>query len=196
MWDLSSLTRHWTCTFCIGRWGLNRWATREVPILTIFKCSVQSLGHSHCCAIHLEKTFYLTKQKSVSCSAVSDSLWPHGLQPTRLLGLWNSPGKNTGVCCYFLLQGIFLIHGLNPRFFTAWTTNRNCPLKKNSPSPAPGNHHSTFCLYEFDDSRESLISGTVQYLSFCDRFSSLSIMSSRFVHVIICARISFFCKAG
>ena len=30
----------------------------------------------------------------------------HGLQPARLLYSWNSPGKNTGVGCYFLLQGI------------------------------------------------------------------------------------------
>ena len=29
---------------------------------------------------------------------------PHGLQPTRLLRPWDSPGKNTGVCCHFLLQ--------------------------------------------------------------------------------------------
>ena len=28
---------------------------------------------------------------------------------------WDSPGKNTGVGCHFLLQGIFLIQGLNPR---------------------------------------------------------------------------------
>ena len=34
-------------------------------------------------------------------------LWPHGLQPTRLLYPWNFPGKNTGVGCHFLLQGIF-----------------------------------------------------------------------------------------
>ena len=33
-----------------------------------------------------------------------DSVWPHGLQPTRLLYPWDSPGKNTGVGCYFLLQ--------------------------------------------------------------------------------------------
>ena len=35
--------------------------------------------------------------ESVSCSVMSDSLWPHGLQPARLLCLWDSPGKNTGV---------------------------------------------------------------------------------------------------
>ena len=31
-----------------------------------------------------------------------------------VLWLWDFPGKNTGVDCYFLLQGIFLIQGLNP----------------------------------------------------------------------------------
>ena len=37
-------------------------------------------------------------------SVTSDSVRPHGLQPTRLLRPWDSPGKNTGVGCYFLLQ--------------------------------------------------------------------------------------------
>ena len=32
-------------------------------------------------------------------------LWPHGLQPTRLLCPWDFPGKNTGMSCHFLLQG-------------------------------------------------------------------------------------------
>ena len=35
-------------------------------------------------------------------------------QPTRLLHSWDSPGKNTGVGCHFLLQGIFSIQGSNP----------------------------------------------------------------------------------
>ena len=35
---------------------------------------------------------------------VSHSLRPHGLEPTRLLRPWNSPSKNTGVGCHFLLQ--------------------------------------------------------------------------------------------
>ena len=37
-------------------------------------------------------------------SVVSDSVRPHGLQPTRLLRPWDCPGKNTGVGCHFLLQ--------------------------------------------------------------------------------------------
>ena len=38
------------------------------------------------------------------CSVVSDSLWPHRLQPTGLLCPWDFPGKNTGVGCCFSLQ--------------------------------------------------------------------------------------------
>ena len=38
----------------------------------------------------------------------------HGLWPIRLLCPWGSPGKNSGVGCYFLLQGIFLTQGSNP----------------------------------------------------------------------------------
>ena len=37
-------------------------------------------------------------------SVVSNSVWPHRQQPTRLLCPWDSPGKNTGVGCHFLLQ--------------------------------------------------------------------------------------------
>ena len=43
-----------------------------------------------------------------------DSLRPHGLQPTRLLCPQDFPGKNTGVGCHFLLQGIFPTQRLNP----------------------------------------------------------------------------------
>ena len=37
-------------------------------------------------------------------SVVSDSVWPHRWQPTRIPCPWDSPGKNTGVGCHFLLQ--------------------------------------------------------------------------------------------
>ena len=47
----------------------------------------------------------------LSCSVASDSLRPHGLLPTRLLCPWDFPGKNTGVGCLALLQGIFLALG-------------------------------------------------------------------------------------
>ena len=35
---------------------------------------------------------------------MSNSQRPHGLQPTRLCRPWDSPGKNTGVGCHFLLH--------------------------------------------------------------------------------------------
>ena len=35
---------------------------------------------------------------------MSDSVGPHRRQPTRLRHPWDSPGKNTGVGCHFLLQ--------------------------------------------------------------------------------------------
>ena len=41
-----------------------------------------------------------------SGTAVSDSLWPHGLHSP-----WNSPGQITGVVCHALLQGIFPTQG-------------------------------------------------------------------------------------
>ena len=44
---------------------------------------------------------------------MSSSLRPHGLQPTGFLCPWDSPGKNTGVDCHFLFQGIFPTQGLN-----------------------------------------------------------------------------------
>ena len=55
----------------------------------------------------------LRASRCESCSVVSYSLRPHGLQPTRLLCPGSSPGKNTEVGCHSLLQRIFPTHGLN-----------------------------------------------------------------------------------
>ena len=76
----SSQIRARTRFSCTGRWILYHWATREV--------------HGN---------------ESESRSAVSDSLWPHGLYSP-----WNSPGQNTGVGNLSLLQGIFPTQGSNP----------------------------------------------------------------------------------
>ena len=54
------------------------------------------------------------KSESENRSVVSDSLPPYGLQPTRLLCPWNSPGQSTGVGNLFLLQWIFPTQGSNP----------------------------------------------------------------------------------
>ena len=46
-------------------------------------------------------------ERSLCCciaSVVSNSVRPHRQQPSRLPRPWDSPGKNTGVGCHFLLQ--------------------------------------------------------------------------------------------
>ena len=64
----------------------------------------------------------------LSCSVVSDSLWPHGLWPARVLCPWDSPAKNTGVGCHALSRGssqprdqtqVYCIAG---GFFTIWAS--------------------------------------------------------------------------
>ena len=49
-----------------------------------------------------------------SHSGVSCSLRLRGLQPARLVCPWDSPGKDTGVGCHFLLHGILPTQELNP----------------------------------------------------------------------------------
>ena len=65
-------------------------------------------------------------------SVMSDSVRPHRLQPTRLLCPWDSPGKNTGVGCHFLLQCIKVkseVKSLSRAqlFATPWTTAYQAP---------------------------------------------------------------------
>ena len=55
------------------------------------------------------------------CLVVSDrsnSAWAYGLQPARLLWIWDSPDKNTGVCCHAILQGTSLTQGSNQGLLT------------------------------------------------------------------------------
>ena len=59
--------------------------------------------------LNIQKTKIMVSSPICCCcckvaSGVSDSVWPHRWQPTRLLCPWDSPGKNTGVVCHFLLQ--------------------------------------------------------------------------------------------
>ena len=52
--------------------------------------------------------------KEVFVAVVSDSWQPHGLKPARFLCPLNSPGKNVGVGCCFLLLAVFPTQRLNP----------------------------------------------------------------------------------
>ena len=61
-----------------------------------------------------------------SCSVtmvMSNSLQPRGLEPTRLLCPWSSPGKNIGVGCHFLFQGIYLTQGVQEQVGSNFSSN-------------------------------------------------------------------------
>ena len=57
----------------------------------------------------LTKSLVYTRDSAAAAAAellsvVSNSVQPHRRQPTRLPCPWDSPIKNTGVGCHFLLQ--------------------------------------------------------------------------------------------
>ena len=64
------------------------------------------------CCINVDPQCRVRGARPVT-SVMSDSQWSCEPQPTRLLCPWDSPGKNTGVGCHALLQGIFLTQGSN-----------------------------------------------------------------------------------
>ena len=72
----------------------------------------------------------IKKENRISCSIISNSLQPHGLWSARFLCPWNSPGKNTGEGCRFLLQEIMWTRDQTQvsrtagRFFTIWATRK------------------------------------------------------------------------
>ena len=69
--------------------------------------------HAKMCTIKDRNSIALTEAEDIkkrwqeyteAASVVSDSVLPHRWQPTRLCCPRDSPGKNTGVGCHFLLQ--------------------------------------------------------------------------------------------
>ena len=97
----------------------------ENPFLNIILCfrfkaklSKKYRDFPHSPLLH-KWTACLTVTSAVMCaclvsSVVSDALRPHGLQSTRLLCPWDSPGENIGVGCHALLQEILQTQGSNP----------------------------------------------------------------------------------
>ena len=62
----------------------------------------------------LHMSLYIHAKSLQSCPTLCDPV--DCSPPTRLLCPWDSPGRNTGVGCCVLFQGIFLTQGLNPVF--------------------------------------------------------------------------------
>ena len=91
--------------------GLERvgydWVTKRIHAVTDLKALIVQWE---------ERQQVITCQVILSCaclvaSVMSDFFRPYGLQPSRLLCPLDSLGKNTGVSCHFLLQGIFPTQG-------------------------------------------------------------------------------------
>ena len=90
--------------------------------------------HGFCLELSLKgicRTCFLTssmKVKSLSLVWLFATPWTIAYQAP---GPWDFPGKSTGVCCHFLLQGIFLTQGSNldllhcSRCFTVWATRKS-----------------------------------------------------------------------
>ena len=62
-----------------------------------------------------------------SCSVMSDSLRPHGLQPTRLLRPWDFPGKSTGAAREVKIP-IFIIPIIIPKCQSSSPNSSHSPL--------------------------------------------------------------------
>ena len=64
---------------------------------------------------------------------MSDSVWPHRWQPTRLRRPWDSPGKNAGVDWHFLLTSsqipLPLIQTGDPPLIRSWNGRLKRSLK-------------------------------------------------------------------
>ena len=89
---LPSLTRWCGTTYCL--------AAHQAP---------RSLGFSrqeHWSGLPFPSPMHESENWKWSCSVMSDSSRPQGLQPTRLLHPWDFPGKSTGLGCHCLLHHI------------------------------------------------------------------------------------------
>ena len=84
----------------LGRWTKGLFAFSQLS--RSFRCiaKVENADLSECVCL-------------LNHTVMFDSLRPSELWSARLLYPWNIPSKNTGECCHFLFQGIFLTQELN-----------------------------------------------------------------------------------
>ena len=105
------LLASWPLLACTSSYSIL--TTISLPQTSIFLTSEPCSSHLSCSLIFSRKTsFFLWSSEltpkccycCIDASVMSDSVRPHRRQPTRLPRPWDSPGKNTGVGCHFLLQ--------------------------------------------------------------------------------------------
>ena len=86
--------------------------------------------------IWMNDRFHLSaklESKITNACILSHSVMFKSLRPARFLWPWDFPGKNTGVDCHFLLQGIFLTQGWNPHLLH-WQADSLPPVPPGKPS--------------------------------------------------------------
>ena len=99
---------------------------------------------------------------------MSDSVRPHRRQPIRLLRPWDSPGKNIGVGCHFLLQMLFWTW---PNPTVSWSSNGHLTC--------PGYQHlivyhtfsSLKCLFHLHQGHHILMGFYLFYLFYPESFA-------------------------
>ena len=98
----------------------------QSPLLRGTQSSLKGKGRSQLpvqCAyfdLHAMRRTVITTQEHVLTHFSRVRLFgTYGLQPAKLPCPWDSPGKNTGVGCHSLLQGIFPTQGSNPHLYVS-----------------------------------------------------------------------------
>ena len=107
------------------------------------------------------------KVKSLSCVWLFATLWTVVQQP---FCPWGFPGKNTGVGCHFLLQGIFPTQGSNPGLLH-WRQMLY-----------PLSHQRSYLIYKMESFYNLHIRGLWHH-SMCIWFSKLINIMSQKAHV-------------
>ena len=134
---------------------------------------------------------------------MSDSVQPHRWQPTRLPHLWDSPGKNTGVGCHFLLQCMKVkseseVAQLCPTLGTPWTAAHQAPPPmgfsrqeywSGVPLPSPNAHSSTiYNSQKMETTQVSINEWMDKQITIYPYNRVLAIKKN---HVLICASIMY-----
>ena len=83
-----------------------------------------SLGFSkqeHWSGLPFPSPMHESEKWKWSCSVVSNSSRPHGLQPTKLLHPWDFPGKSTGLgCLHWQADSLPLVPPGKPQYWPQW----------------------------------------------------------------------------
>ena len=98
-WKKKSYSLYFSLCYAVCLQSVKHWKSLPFWKMCHFTQLIWKLWAEYICSLCYLKNW----NASVSCWAVFDSLQPQRLYSAMLLCPWNSPGKNTGVGCHFLL---------------------------------------------------------------------------------------------